>query len=254
MKQLLKQFIKSVLESCGYQVRRIREFDKRVVDVDDVRHSTIRPNSTFSPWLTDDKFQKTYSAIRHNTVVDIYRCYELWHLTGQVSKLDGDLIQIGVWRGGTGCLIAQKCKLENIPATVYLCDTFKGVVKAGAEDPAYRGGEYADASKSMVEDFLKQQNVENAQVLEGIFPDETGAALEDRRIRLCHIDVDVYQSAKDVTEWIWERVVVGGILIYDDYGMRGCEGITHFINQEASKKDRHLIYNLNGHAIVLKLR
>ena len=102
--------------------------------------------------------------------------------------------------------------------------------------------------------FLAALGIENAEVLEGIFPDETGEGIRNRRFRFCHIDVDVYRSARDVVEWVWERMPAGGIVVYDDYGFESVQGITRFVNEEREKSDRLVIHNLNGHAIVVKLR
>jgi O-methyltransferase len=65
--------------------------------------------------------------------------------------------------------------------------------------------------------------------------------------------VDVYQSARSVLDWIWGRLEVGGVVIYDDYGFEGCEGITKFVNEQSAEKDRLVFHNLNGHALVVKL-
>jgi O-methyltransferase len=35
-----------------------------------------------------------------NTFVDVYRLYELWQVLEQVAHLDGDILEVGVWRGG----------------------------------------------------------------------------------------------------------------------------------------------------------
>src|SRR5205085_6592735 len=105
-----------------------------------------------SPWLSDDEFKEAFAAVGGNTLVGIYSCYELWQLVAEAAKLTaGDLIEIGVWRGGTGALIARRCELSGISNAVYLCDTFRGVVKAGALDGHYRGGEHADTTRSEVE-------------------------------------------------------------------------------------------------------
>lgn len=104
------------------------------------RHSVILAEATYSPWLNDETFQQVYSAVRSNTLVGIQRCYELWHLVEQVKDLAGDIIEVGVWRGGTGALLAMRSKLERLRAVTYLCDAFEGVVKAGSEDFSYRVG------------------------------------------------------------------------------------------------------------------
>ena len=49
----------------------------------------------------------------------------------------------------------------------------------------------------------------NVELLQGIFPEETAARVADRGFRLVHVDVDVYQSAKDVFDWAWPRLSAG---------------------------------------------
>ena len=59
---------------------------------------------------------------------------------------------------------------------IYACDTFSGIVKAGAEDPHYVGGEHADTSARSVETlFYDTLKLDNIEILSGIFPEETGA-------------------------------------------------------------------------------
>jgi len=87
----------------------------------------------------------------------------------------------------------------------------------------------------------------------GIFPDESSKKVENNTFRFCHIDVDVYQSAKDIVERIRPRLSKGGMIVFDDYGFITCDGIARYIDEERSKEDRHIIHNLNGHAIIIKL-
>ena len=76
----------------------------------------------------------------------------------------------------------------------------------------------------------------------------------DKKIKFCHIDVDVYEGAKEITEWLWDRLVVGGIIIYDDFGFSGTQGVTNFVENERQKTDRLVLHNLNGHGIIIKIQ
>jgi O-methyltransferase len=218
-----------------------------------VSHSIVIPHATYSPWMEDTDFSTAFEKIRKNTLVDIYRAYELWSLVRETSHLGGDILEVGVWRGGTGCLIAERAKQLNPAATVFLCDTFKGVVKAGNKDSHYRGGEHADTSTDTVRQLATNMGLVNIELLEGIFPDATGDRIKDRKFSLCHIDVDVYESAKHVAEWVWPRLASGGIIVYDDYGFRTCEGITNLVNQRLQGQGALTLHNLNGHAVIVKL-
>ena len=208
-----KAAIQSLVRRYGYRLVRVPAMSE---------YEKVVPCATYAPWKSDPAFLSTYQLIRQNTLVDMYRAWELWKLVEQTSKLKGSILEVGVWRGGTGALIAKRAALVGIQEPVYLCDTFEGVVKAGGHDTRYQGGEHADTSLELVEGLLRSLGLTNARILKGIFPDETAHLVETGTcFRLCHIDVDVYESAKDVMAWIWNRMVPGGIAVYDDYGFEG---------------------------------
>lgn len=223
-----------------------------IAGLEDLKYGGIFSRSSYTPWKGDANFRQIFDVIRNHTLVDEYRCHELWQLCGQLDALEpGDLLEVGVWRGGTGCLIARRCATAT-SSTVFLCDTFTGVVKAGNEDSAYVGGEHADTSREIVANLVRQLGLTNVKILQGIFPDATGSEIAERRFRLCHIDVDVYESAAQTFEWVWPRLVRGGLVVFDDYGFYSCGGVTRFVDQMRGKADRLVIYNVNGHAIVVK--
>jgi O-methyltransferase len=251
MPSKVRQFAKTIVRATGFELRRTKELSTHAPGI---RHAEVFPGATYSPWLADEEFKYVHALIRSNTLVDTYRCYELWQLIAETAKLpDGDVIEIGVWRGGTGALIARRCKLVGIDHPVHLCDTFKGVVKAGPRDTVYLGGEHSDTNQGAVLRLIRSLNLDQVNILQGIFPEDSGHLIGDRRFRFCHIDVDVYDSARDILDWLWPRVVPGGIVVYDDYGFHSCVGITQMVNEERAKNDRLVIHNLNGHGIVIKL-
>ncbi len=219
-------------------------------------YEKIHVGTRYAPWKEDLPFKEAYEKMRFHSLVDIHRCYELWSLVEQSAKLaEGALMEVGVWKGGTGALIAKKAELCGIKGKTYLCDTFTGVVKTGAKDSGYADGEHDDTSLEIVETLLNRDlELANVEILQGIFPEETGHRVEGESFRFCHIDVDVYRSARDVFEWIWDRLVVGGIIVYDDYGFERTVGITRHVEEVKAEDDRVLVYNLNGHGILIKTR
>jgi O-methyltransferase len=221
---------------------------------DPMANELVIPGATYAPWKSDTAFGDVYSRIRSSTYVDVYRCYELWSLVQQVSDVPGIILEVGVWRGGTGALLAGAARRADIAAEVVLCDTFAGVVKAGVHDPDYEGGEHSDTSVDMVHALLDELGLDNARILHGIFPDETAGAIEDAQVRFCHIDVDVYDSARDIFDWVMRRMPPGGIVVFDDYGFASCAGVTRLVDGLRSERSVRVIHNLNGHGIVVKLR
>jgi O-methyltransferase len=243
----LKTLARRALASVGLNVR--REFRS---SVDGFPHRTVNPAATYAPWAADAAFMDTYHAVAAHTLVDIYRCWELWQLVEQVSGLEGAFVEVGVWRGGTGCLIAKRAKLLGLDAEVYLCDTFTGVVMTSDLDAAYHGGEHADTSAKIVRDLAARLGVDNVVLAEGIFPDETQHIVTDQQIRLLHVDVDVYLSAQKIVDFVWPRLVRAGVVVFDDYGFKTTTGITKYVNEAMRGSDRTMVHNLNGHAVVIK--
>jgi O-methyltransferase len=240
----VKQKLRKLVESSGYMVVRTQ--------VSAAGHQRAFPYATYAPWLADKDFLECYESVRSHTLVDRYRCWEIWEALKESGKLEeGDCIEIGVWRGGTGCLMAKRVQKLNLTSEVFLCDTFSGVVKAGELDAGYVGGEHADTAESTVRDLARRIGV-TVQVLRGVFPEETGAQLENRVFRFCHVDVDVYKSARDTTEWIWPRLLSRGIVVYDDYGFQGCDGVRRFVDEWRVATDCVFLHNLNGHAVLVK--
>ena len=248
----IKLIIKRLANKLGYDIRRIPKPGSSSIARE---YELVYPVSNYSPWNKDKSFQSMLAAIKGFTLVDKYRCFEIWKLIEQISKLKkGSIIEVGVWRGGTGALIAKQARNCGIEERVFLCDTFTGVVKAGFKDTVYKGGEHGDTNRQIVEELIfSRMNLDNVEILEGVFPDQTGHLVENEEFRFCHIDVDVYQSAKDIFDWIWDKMIPGGIIVSDDFGFRECEGVTKYVEEQMMIRDRLVIHNLNGHAIILKL-
>ncbi len=246
----LKETVKSALGNFGLHVRYAK---KQLRDMYP-DYEMVIPYGTYSPWNRDQAFTSIYQRVKHATLVDKYRCFELWRLVGEAAKLGrGAFVEIGVWRGGTTALIAAHAKKLGLTDAVFACDTFTGVVKAGESDAFYYGGEHADTSQKAVEALLYDElKLDNVKILTGVFPDDTGRFVDDLEFRFCHIDVDVYQSAKDIVDWLWERMVPGGIIVYDDYGAFTCPGIARYVDEQLALTDRIVLHNLNGHAVVIK--
>jgi O-methyltransferase len=222
------------------------------------KYGLIKTTSSYSPWIDDKDFQEVYEIVKPFTLIDVYRVYELWTMIGEVLKLNekGALLEVGVWRGGSSGILARRLELLGSSELLYVADTFSGVVKSSELDTHYNDGEHSDTDIGIVEELLyKDLKLKNVKILQGIFPEGTEHMIpQGTRFCFCHIDVDVYKSTEGIFNWVWDRLVVGGVVVFDDYGAITCDGITEFVNREKEKSDRIYIYNSNGHAIFIKVR
>ncbi len=256
---ILKKIIRSVFNNTGIYIGKRPTFKGRAnFSIDGLHYGFCFPSANYTPWQGDPDFLNIYHQIKDNTLVDIYRCHELWQLVHKLNTLypNAAILEVGVWRGGTAGIMSQQLTNLKSTATLYLADTFSGVAKAGVNDSFYKGGEHNDTSQYMVEDVLKNKSKYlNYKILKGIFPDDTAHQIPaDEQFGICHIDVDVYESAKDILEWVWKKLIPGGVVVFDDYGFHSCTGVTKLVEEYRYYPDRQIIHNLNGHAVMIKLK
>jgi len=213
------------------------------------------PASTYAPWQKDFDFLKLFKKAKKNSLVNFYQGFELWKLIEQIEKIEGDVLEVGVWRGSTSIIMASKLQAMNSKKHLYACDTFEGVVKSSSKyDNFYKNGEHRNTSYDFVKNLIRKKfNLNNITLLKGIFPEDTQHLINDRKFSFCHVDVDTYNSAKEVVNWIWDKLSIGGIIIFNDYGFPITKGITKLVNEYRKESDKLVIHNLNGNGIVVKI-
>jgi O-methyltransferase len=230
----------------------------RKSEVNGRSYEALFSNATYAPWRSDRKFLKIYKIIASHTLVDLYRCWNLWHLVGQVAKCTarlGHFVEIGVWRGGTGVLISRAMATHGLNQPVYLCDTFQGVIKTGPNDPHYHGGEHSDTSVEVVRALAASVGMDccSYEIVTGSFPDLMPVELKVGGFAFAHIDVDTYRSAKECFAAIWPRMYPGGVVVFDDYGFVTTSGVAKVVDELMQVPDGVCTYNLTGQAVFVKL-
>ena len=99
--------------------------------------------SDYPRHLTDPAFARVEKLTRAHTLVDILRRHEIWVQVGQSAKLgDGDILEVGVWRGGTGLLIGdndsdlEAARAAGIAGKKYTSGSLRTFVASALDDIA----------------------------------------------------------------------------------------------------------------------
>jgi len=221
-----------------------------------LHYQSTKISATYAPWMQDTDFQSIWTKLGRHTLVDQPRLYELYTLVRQASSRGTQALEVGVWRGGSAAVIQAALQHSAHPTALTLADTFTGVPKASeVYDSTYKGGEHANTSIDEVLELWQRFEWPSPTILSGIFPDDH-PTFDMHDLAFVHIDVDTYDSAKDVFWWCAPRLVHGAIVVFDDYGFKSCDGVTHFVNDLRTHptfgETYTFIHNLNGHGLVLK--
>lgn len=183
------------------------------------------------------------------TLLSELRASVLASLLVDALELKGEIWECGVYKGGSAGMFAFIMQDLKKSYKLRLFDTFSGIpdITEGM-DPADYVGMFEDTSEKQVRERIKK--IYPKTFVHGGYIPDTFVDLEDSVISFAHIDTDTYKSYIDCLNFIWPRLVVGGIMVFDDYGW--CPGPKIAVDEFfADKVDK--AFELDTHqAIVIK--
>ena len=144
----------------------------------------------------------------------------LWE---QVKHLDGDLAEFGVYNGNGSRELAQLDPSRK----VYAFDTFEGIPIEDyheEEDKNNPPGKWIP----LAQPAALFEGIPNIVPVKGRFA-HTLLNTSSLRVCLVHIDCDLYESYRQVLEWLEGHMVPGGIALIDDYP--GCVGAKRAVDE-----------------------
>jgi len=138
--------------------------------------------------------------------------YQIYMAVKGTSKLEGDIAEVGVYKGGSACLV---CKIKG-GKTLHLFDTFEDVAKAEAADNSFHKSERAASLEQTEQNLRKCCYDHNVPIYKGLFPDTAGP-VEKKKFSFVHLDVGTYKSTFECLKFFYPRMTKGGIIISHDY-------------------------------------
>lgn len=212
------------------------------------RNGAPRP-MLLAPWEKDKAFGPIFETLGNRTLVDLRRCHILYQLAMQTRSLPGDVAEVGVYRGGTACLLGKVFNASG-DKPLHLFDTFAGLPDTDAAKDQHHRGDFGDASLDEVRRFLG--GLRNINFYQGLFP-QTAGPVADRRFCMVHSDVDIYPSTKATCEFFYPRLVPGGVIAFDDYGLSSCPGVISAVDEFFADKPERVVHMECGQCFVVKL-
>ena len=185
---------------------------------------------------------------RRTTLKRFLAHYELFR---QVVDLPGDVVELGVFRGSSLMTWANLLELRNMgdrQKQVFGFDNFSGFkslhVKDGKADARVNkvdGGfdpsDYEAALEDAIRIFDSDRFVPHkprVKLVKGDIENTVPRFVRDNpglRICLLHFDCDVYVPTKVGLEQLWPLVVKGGLVVFDEYGIRPWEGESKAVDE-----------------------
>jgi len=148
----------------------------------------------------------------------------------------GDLIETGVWRGGSTIFMRAILKAHGITdRCVWVADSFQGLPHPDAvkyptdmDDPHHQFVNL-EVSLEQVQANFQRYDLLDGQVhfLKGWFKDTLPTA-PIKKLAIIRLDGDMYESTMDGLVNLYPKLSPGGFLIVDDYGaLPACKKAVH---------------------------
>jgi O-methyltransferase len=168
--------------------------------------------------LQDPEFQHSCEQVMQFTLLDPPRLANLWTLA-RLSKPEGNIIEVGVYRGGSALHLANSCP----DRLVFACDSFEGFRTLDpALDHLFRSDMFKDTSVPAVEQLFRSSG-RSITIVPGYFPDScVGVSLDP--LSFAHLDVDTYDSTSAALAFIAPKMLDHSLILLDDY-QRNAQGV-----------------------------
>jgi O-methyltransferase len=185
----------------------------------------------------DDEMAAIVRAVRPFTMTSFDKLHATITATRYVARYDipGDIVECGVWRGGSMQAIARTLDSAGIhDRDLYLYDTFEGMTPPTDKDVRRNDGSTAADSlaksdrSSLVWAYASLEDVqagfeavpypaERLHYVKGPVEETVPGTLPDQ-IAILRLDTDWYESTAHELTHMYDRLVSGGVLMIDDYG------------------------------------
>ena len=202
-------------------------------------------------WREDDEFFKKYKSLSPGNPYSQDRKFTLREFARQVKNVQGDMAECGCYEGATAWFMANE--YPDVP--LHLFDSFAGLSEPSKFDLASSDSHFQWKSgdlrtpESRVSETLKE--FKRIEIYKGWIP-ERFPEVADRKFRLVHIDVDLYQPTRDSLEFFYPRMAPGGVLVFDDYGVTSCPGAYKAVNEYMNDKPEYVLHLPTAQGIIIK--
>lgn len=198
--------------------------------------------------------------------------YEFFKMT---VDLPGDIVELGVYRGASLMSWANFLEIRNMgdrQKQVFGFDNFEGFTgfdeEDGKEDErvnktvgGFNGGAFEDILKDAINIFDNDRFIPykpRVKLIKGNAEETIPKFVEENpglRISLLHFDVDLYKPTKVALEHLWELVVKGGVVLFDEYALRPWQGESKAVDEFFKDKDveiKRLDWSANPGGYIIK--
>jgi hypothetical protein len=206
--------------------------------------------------LIQDLIDNRITMVRPNEFKTIFKHYS------NISQVEGDVVECGVWRGGFSIFLSHAFSDKNI----WVCDSYEGFQPLETakhqydkerHTPVYTHNSVGPIAISLeeVQSHFERYGLggqERIKFLKGFVKDTLpNSGIE--KVALLRIDVDAYSATLEVLEELYNKVQPGGYIIFDDSCLyESLDAIKHFFQR--NNLPEYILHPVTDKKLDLNLR
>jgi O-methyltransferase len=208
------------------------------------------------------EFRDVYEFCKEYTMTGIERMYALYKAVEYIvnNNIVGDIVECGVWRGGSSMLIAQTLmKFNCMNKVIYMYDTFEGMSTPTEKDKDVSGSSAHDLLKTSkkenknsiwciadlddVKNNMAKTNYpsSNIRYIKGKVEHTIPQNMPESTVALLRLDTDWYESTLHEMKHLYPLLISEGVLIIDDYGH--WQGAKKAVDEYFTAQNKSLLLN-----------
>lgn len=133
-------------------------------------------------------------------------------------RLEGDLIECGVYRGFSSALAVRYANFERVRKTLFLFDTWDGIPEDQLDTKRKQIDKYKDPD-NYVKVLERFKDYANVKIVKGRVPEVFEQVTMPEKISFLHLDMNTSVAEVGALEILFERMVPGSICLLDDFGL-----------------------------------
>jgi len=190
-------------------------------------------------------FLELYETVEQSTLLDFDRAFILFQAAQATKHLNGCTVECGVYKGGSSVLIHS----INPERKHFAMDTFEGFPDLISDIDIHEEGHFSDVDINNIKNMFDDYS--NMVMLKGKFS-ESFKKIRHEAFSFVYLDADLYLSTLQCCEFFYDRLLKGGIMLFDDYLIPDTPGVKIAVDEFFAKKNEFPIVLPTCQAMVFK--
>lgn len=251
---MIKKAVKNMLNHFGIDVVRLHH---------GLRCWPEQRQLALTDYETDEVFHERYDRAQEMTqmrqsdnALRRMRHYTLMKLLDNADLNNGDICELGCFRGLSSWQISCSIRDRKSNGTFHIFDSFQGLSEIEEIDMPEDRSQDSEALREQFACSLEQvkANLSEFNFItyhKGWIPERFGE-VEDIMFSFVHIDVDLYQPIYDSISFFFPRLIDGGTMVFDDYGYLQFPGAKKAVDDYLGANPAFFVPLPSGQAFLIK--